>query len=393
LLVVRRVFWAAIARGEPTEAAAVAAGVSDASGKRWFNEAGGMCPISLAEPSARYLSMPEREEIACGLAEGLSQREIARRLGRAPSTVSREVARNRPAHHPGKYRANVAQHKAERRARRPKPTKLELVPGLRAVVQEMLDQNHSPKQVAGRLVVDYPDDLEMRMSHETVYRSIYVQAAGELRRDLKTCLRTGRAVRKPRRRTDGRTGSKIVDMVMIGDRPVPTDSEDRPLIGIWQGDLIIGKDSKSAIGTLVDSRTGFLKLLHLPDNHRAETVRDAIITAVNDMPAALRRSLTWDQGIELARHAEITVATDLPVFFCNPHSPWERPANENINGLLRQYFPKGTDLSAHSPHVLQLVEDQLNTRPRERHGFLTPAEVLAQLLCDPEQQTGVATTG
>jgi IS30 family transposase len=352
-----------------------------------------MCPISLAEPGGRFLSLAEREEIACGLAAGLSCRVIARGLGRAVSTVTREVARNRPVRDPGTYRAHVAQHKAEVRARRPKPTKLELVPALRAVVQGMLNEQYSPRQVAGRLVVEFPDDLEMRMSHETVYRSIYLQAAGELRRDLKTCLRTGRAVRKPRRRTDGRGGSKIVDMVMIADRPAPTCSDDKPLIGIWQGDLIIGLGSRSAIGTLVDSRTGFLKLLHLPSDHRAETVRDAIITAVSDLPAALRRSLTWDQGVELARHTEITITTGLPVFFCNPHSPWERPANENINGLLRQYFPKGSDLSVHSPETLQAVEDQLNRRPRQRHGFRTPAEVLAQLLCDPEQQAGVATTG
>jgi IS30 family transposase len=393
LLATRREFWRLIAKGLPTEDAAVGAGVSKSAGQRWFNDAGGMSPIELAEPSGRFLSFVEREEIAVGVARGLSDAQIGVQLDRHRSTIGRERRRNAPARYPHRYRAGVAQHRAERRARRPKPTRLELVPALRPAVQRMLDDNYSPQQISGRLIVEYPDDLEMRLSHETIYRSIYVQAAGELRRDLKTCLRTGRAVRKPRRRVDGRSGAKIVDMVMIADRPFPTDDQGRPLIGIWQGDLIIGLASRSAIGTLVDSRTGIVKLLHLPGDHRAETVRDAIITAVNDLPAALRRSLTWDQGVELARHAQITFATDLQVYFCNPHSPWERPANENINGLLRQYFPKGTDLSIHTPDVLQYVEDQLNRRPRKRHGYLTPAEVLAQLLCDPEQQTGVATTG
>jgi IS30 family transposase len=393
LLETRRRFWRLIAEGVSTGAAADAVGVAQSAGKRWFVQAGGMSPIELAEPTGRYLSRVEREEIACGLAAGLSQREIARRLGRPASTVNREIPRNRSVRHPGAYRANLAQHKAEERARRPKPTKLELNPALRAQVQVMLDTEHSPEQITGRLVMLFPDDLEMRMSHEAIYRSIYVQGRGELRRELKACLRTGRAVRKPRRRIDGRTGSKIPDMVMISSRPADLGSDDKPLLGIWQGDLILGAVNGSAIGTLVDTRTGFVRLLHLPTDHRAETVRDAIIDAVHTMPEAMRRSLTWDQGMELTRHADITAATDLPVYFCDPHSPWQRPLNENTNGLLRQYFPKGSDLSMHTREELDAVAARLNSRPRKRHGFRTPAEVLAELLSKHEDKAGVATTG
>jgi len=393
LLETRRRFWRLIALGVSTEAAADAVGVSRAIAGKWFAEAGGMPPIELDEPTGRYLSRVEREEIACGLAAGLSQREIARRLGRPASTVNREIPRNRSVRHPGRYRANLAQHKAEERARRPKPTKLELNPGLREQVQVMLDTEYSPEQITGRLVALFPDDLEMRMSHETVYRSIYVQGRGELTRELKTCLRTGRAVRKPRRRADGRRGGPIQDKVMISERPAELDDEDKPLLGIWQGDLILGALNGSAIGTLVDTRTGFVTLLHLPDDHRAETVRDAIIDAVHTLPDAMRRSLTWDQGVELAKHAEITSATNLPVYFCDPHSPWQRPLSENTNGLLRQYFPKGSDLSVHNRDVLDAVAARLNARPRKRHGFRTPAEVLAELLSKHENKAGVATTG
>lgn len=388
----RRAFWRLIAAGVATEAASEQVGVSRQNGLRWFVEAGGMSPIDLGEPCGRYLSLTEREEIAVGLAEGLSLREIGRLLGRSVSTVSREVARNRSVRRPRSYRATLAQHKAEERARRPKPTKLQLNPVLREVVQVMLDGGCSPEQVAGRLRLEFPDDLEMRMSHEAIYRSVYVQGRGELRRELTTCLRTGRAVRKPRRRVDGRRGSKIPDMVMISERPPVLDDEDRPLLGDWEGDLIVGPASRSAIGTFVERRTGFVMLLHLPDDHRAETVRDAIIDAVGALPDALKKSLTWDQGVELARHAEITAATDVPVYFCDPHSPWQRAINENTNGLLRQYFPKGVDLAQFPKDHLDAVAAQLNARPRKRHGFRTPAEVLAELLSEHEKQAGVATT-
>jgi IS30 family transposase len=386
-----REFWRLIAQGVSTEAAAASVGVSRTTGRRWFNDAGGMSPVGLGEPSARCLSLADREEIAFGVAAGLSRAEIGRRIGRNRSVVGRELDRNsRPCD--GGYRANVAQYKAEGRARRPKPTTLELNPQLRVVVQQMLDDKYSPEQITGRLVVQYPDDLEMRMSHEAIYHSIYVQGRGELTRELKTSLRTGRAVRKPRRRVDGRQ-SKIPDMVMISERPPVLDGQDKPLLGDWEGDLIIGKDSRSAIGTLVERRTGYLMLLHLPTDHRAETVRDAIIEVVHTLPTALRRSLTWDQGVELTRHAEITFATDLAVFFCNPHAPWERARSENTNGLLRQYYPKGIDLSQFSKTHLVAVAAQLNARPRKRHGFHTPAEILAALLSEHQKTTGVATTG
>jgi IS30 family transposase len=393
LLEMRREFWRRIAAGVSTEAAADAIGVAHSNGKKWFIEAGGMSPITLDEPGGRYLSHAEREEISRGLAEQVSLREIGRRIGRPASTVSREIARNSMVRHPGAYRAHVAQHKAEQRARRPKPTKLELLAGLREVAQVMLDDGLSPEQVSGRLKVDFPDELEMRMSHEAIYRSIYVQGRGELRRELTSALRTGRTVRKPRRRAQNSRGSSIPDMVMIADRPPVIDSEDKPFLGDWEGDLIVGANSRSAIGTLVERRTGFVMLLHLPENHKAETVRDAIIDAVHAMPAALRRSLTWDQGVELAKHVEITIATDLAVYFCDPHSPWQRAVNENTNGLLRQYYPKGVDLSTFDKDHLQATADRLNRRPRKRHGFLTPAEVLAELLSDLDKRTGVATAG
>jgi IS30 family transposase len=392
-LEVRREFWRLIAKGAATESAAGAVGVSHESARRWFVEAGGMSPIELADPAGRYLSFSEREEIAVGVAAGLSDSQIAGQLGRHRATIGRERRRNAPARYPHRYRAGVAQHKAEQRARRPKPTKLELNPTLGVVVQEMLDDGFSPQQVSGRLKVLFPDEAEMQMSHEAIYRSIYVQGRGELRRELTACLRTGRAVRKPRRRVDGRAGSKVRDMILIADRPPVIDDEDKPFLGDWEGDLIIGANSGSAIGTLVERRTGFVLLLHLPEDHKAETVRDAIIDAVHRLPAALRRSLTWDQGVELARHAEITSATDLPVYFCDPHSPWQRALNENTNGLLRQYYPKGVDLSQFDKAHLDETEARLNRRPRKRHQFLTPAEVLAELLSDHENQAGVATAG
>jgi IS30 family transposase len=241
--------------------------------------------------------------------------------------------------------------------------------------------------------LDFPDEVEMRMSHEAIYRSIYVQGRGALHRELATSLRTGRAVRKPRRRAGTPRGARIPEMILIADRPAVLDAEDKPVFGDWEGDLIVGPASKSAIGVLVERRTGFVMLLHLPVDHRAETVRDAIIEAVKDLPAALRRSLTWDQGVELARHVQITLAADLPVYFCDPHSPWQRARCENTNGLLRQYYPKGVDLSQFSKAHLAAVAAQLNARPRKRHGFHTPAEVYAELLSELAKHAGVATTG
>jgi transposase, IS30 family len=374
----RRRFWLLIMQGLPTDEASVQVGVSLSRGQAWFRDGGGMSPVSLVEPSGRYLSLAEREEIAVGRAAKLSVREIARGLGRAASTISREVRRNQPAQ-VGGYRATLAQAKAEQRARRPKVSKLAGNPRLQAEVQQMLEQRMSPEQISGRLPLLFPDDQQLRVSTEVIYQSLYVQGRGGLRRELVRCLRTGRAVRRPRRRVDRRSQRpRIKDMVMIVDRPA--EVEDRAVPGHWEGDLIIGAENKSAIGTLVERTTRFTLLLHLPHGHGAQAVQNAIIAAMADLPSHLRRSLTWDQGIELANHAQISVAADLPIYFCDPHSPWQRATNENTNGLLRQYFPKGTDLSHHSAQDLATVEAELNARPRKSLGFYTPAEALARTL-------------
>jgi transposase, IS30 family len=310
-------------------------------------------------------------------------------LGRSPSTVSREMARGCLTRRPrGRYRASVAQARAEQRARRPKPSKLALNPVLQAHVQQELLEGWSPEQIAGRLIQQFPDDEHMRISHEAIYQALFVQGRGGLRRELTACLRTGRALRRPQRRTDGRR-ERIKDKVMISERPAEAD--DRAVPGHWEGDLILGAGGTTAIGTLVERSTRFVMLLHLPDDHRAETVRDAIVDKITTLPLALRRSLTWDQGTELARHTEITLAADLPIYFCDPHSPWQRGTNENTNGLLRQYFPKGADLATYPADHLDAVAAQLNGRPRKTLGFKTPAEELARLLSD-HQTTGVATT-
>ena len=353
-----------------------------------------MPTVSLGEPSGRYLGFEEREELMVGLAAGLTQAQIARRLGRHPSTISRELARNCPRRPGGQirrpqYRASAAQTKAEERARRPKTAKLVAHQPLRDYVQAKLEcrQRWSPEQIARRLPKDFPDDERMRVSHETIYQSIYVQGRGALRRELATCLRTGRALRKPHRRPDGRRG-RIKDMVMISERPA--EIEDRAVPGHWEGDLIIGKNGDSAIGTLVERTTRFCMLLHLTDQ-KAETVREAIAAQILTLPEALRRTLTWDQGKELAGHSQLRIDTDIDVYFCDPHSPWQRGSNENTNGLLRQYFPKGTDLRVHSPRDVAEVADALNGRPRKTLGFDTPAEAMAALL-SAAQTGGVATT-
>ncbi len=342
-----------------------------------------MPTLDLAEPAGRYLSLAEREEIAVGLAAREGVRSIARRLGRSPSTVSREVRRNCPDNGHGgllrdRYRATAAQARADRRARRPKTSKLVAHPPLREFVQARLGgaERWSPEQIARRLRVDFPDDERMRVCHETIYQAIYVQGRGALRRELAACLRTGRALRRPHRRPDARRG-RIKDMVLISERPA--EVADRAVPGHWEGDLIVGKDGRSAIGTLVERRTRFVLLLHLADQ-TAPTVRDAIAATITTLPAALRRSLTWDQGSELAEHAQLRIDTGLDVYFCDPHSPWQRGTNENTNGLLRQYFPKGTDLSVHGPDHLAEVAAGLNGRPRKTLDWHTPAEALTQLL-------------
>jgi transposase, IS30 family len=420
---VMQAFWRHIAEGLSSEDAASACGVSQPVGTRWFRDAGGMPPISLVPWSGRYLSFAEREEIALLKVQGLGVREIARRLGRSPSTISRELRRN-AATRGGRleYRATVAQWKAERAARRPKTAKLAENDRLREYVQDRLagtirypdgtevtgpqvrwiGRRHgrrqdrrwatvwSPEQIANRLPVDFPDDESMRISHEAIYQALYVQGRGALRRELTACLRTGRALRVPRARTRGRGKKFVTPEVMISQRPA--EAEDRAVPGHWEGDLIIGLGS-SAIGTLVERTTRFTMLLHLPPmdghgvdartkngpalaGHGAEAVRDAIASTITTLPEQLRRSLAWDQGAEMAEHAQLRIDTELAIYFCDPRSPWQRGTNENTNGLARQYFPKGTDLSRHSKEDLDAVAAALNSRPRKTLDWSTPAEAL-----------------
>ncbi len=389
----RRRFWRVIGQGLSPSRAAAEAGVTSGVGRQWFRQAGGVCPITLCEPSGRYLSMAEREEIAI-LRGTMSLRAIAARLGRSPSTISRELARNSPvkAH---LYRATSAQARAEARARRPKTAKL--ADPANAVLRDYVEQalsgpgRWSPRQIARQLRRDFPHDGRMRVSHETIYQSLYVQGRGALRRELHACLRTGRALRRPQRReVSAATASRIPPELLISQRPA--EVADRAVPGHWEGDLIIGANSGSAIGTLVERSTRFVMLLHLPNDHSAEAVREAMIETITTLPTALRRTLTWDQGVELARHADIRVATGLQIYFCDPHSPWQRGSNENTNGLLRQYFPKGTDLSVHTRADLDEVAAGLNGRPRETLNWDNPAERMAALLSNPPQAPVATTT-
>ena len=427
----RRQFWGAIATGSSSEDAAIASGVSPAVGGRWFREAGGMPPSHLAAASLprseRYLSFAEREEVAILRAQGHGVREIARRLARAASTLSRELRRNAATRGGGlSYRATTAQWHADRAARRPKPARLAVNMTLRTYVQDRLAglvvapdgaalsgpvvpwkgrrhgrrQNRrwarawSPEQIAHRVRLDYPDDTTMRISHEAIYQALFVQGRGALRRELTACLRTGRALRVPRARTRGRGKSFVTPEIMISERPA--EVADRAVPGHWEGDLIVGLRG-SAIGTLVERTTRFTFLLHLPPmpghgsgarakngpalaGHGAVAVHDAITRTIATLPKQLRRSLTWDQGTEMAHHARLRIDSGLRIYFCDPHSPWQRGTNENTNGLLRQYFPKGTDLSMHTATDLAAVALALNTRPRKTLGWRTPAEALNQFL-------------
>jgi IS30 family transposase len=334
------------------------------------------------------------EEIACLVAAGRSARSIARELGRAPSTITRELARRRGRD--GRYRASTAQAAADASARRPKPAKLAVNARLRAEVQARLELRHSPEQIMRRLREDFPEDPEMWVSHETIYQSLFVQGRGALRRELTTCLRTGRALRRPQRQHAGiraaARGRRIPGMVNISERP--PEAADRAVPGHWEGDLILGSvASGSAIGTLVERATRYVLLLHLPGNHTALAVQEAMVAKMSQLPDQLLRTLTWDQGIEMTNHARIAAATGLDIYFCDPHSPWQRGTNENTNGLLRQYFPKGTDLSRWGPGYLDNIAAELNNRPRKTLGWRTPAEALDQLLSNPSDPPGVATTG
>ena len=436
---VERLFWREIAKGLTSEDAAIAVGASQAAGSRWFRERGGMPTFMLAPLTGRYLSFPEREEIAMLKAQGAGVREIARRLGRDPSTISRELRRN-AATRGGKldYRASVAQWKAELLAQRPKTAKLVANEWLREYVLERLSgqvrrpdgtpapgpvtapwkgrnkprrQNRrwasawSPEQISNRLEIDFPDDESMRISHEAIYQALYVQSRGALKRELVACLRTGRALRVPRSRARQRAGGHVTPEVMISERPA--EIEDRAVPGHWEGDLIIGTD-RSAIGTLVERTARFTMLLHLPRmegwgveprvkngpalaGYGAEAMREAIAAQMTTMPEQLRRSLTWDRGKELAQHAQLKIDTGVAVYFADPNSPWQRGTNENTNGLLRQYFPKGTDLARHNTNDLDAVAAALNGRPRKTLAWRTPAEALDEHIRSLHQ-AGVATT-
>jgi IS30 family transposase len=377
-------FWREYRRVGNTERAAAAVGVGSHIGRRWVRESGGVFKMRVAD-SGHRLTFEERELIEEMLAQGRTRAEVARATGRARSTICREVARNvrtagtAPSGRPRMrgYAARVAQLKAEKRARRPKPTKLSGNPVLATTVQAWIGgpERMSPQQVSNRLKVVFPDDDAMRVSHETLYTELYVQARGSLRKDLHTALRTGRARRAPRRAAKR---PRVPGELLIANRP--KDIDERTVPGHWEGDLIIGKNGGSAIGTLVERTTRFAILLHLPDRHDAETVADAIAAQITRLPEHLARSLTWDQGTELVgSHTRVRAETGLTVWFCDPGSPWQRGTNENTNGLLRQYFPKGTDLSVHTQADLEAVADGLNARPRMTLGWRTPAEALAEV--------------
>jgi IS30 family transposase len=334
------------------------------------------------EPSPHRLSMDDRVEIKLGVERGESYRLIGDRIGRDKSTVCREVNNNDG---PTGYKPAEAHQRAWERARRPKPTKLEENPRLCRRVIADLTKLWSPQQIAERLKDEFGDDETMQVSHETIYKSIYVQGRGALRKELAACLRTGRAQRRLRGRPQ-RQG-RIPEMIMISERPA--EVEDRAVPGHWEGDLIIGKNNKSAIGTLVERATRYVMLLHLPDGFGAEAVRDAMTGTIKTLPDHLWKSITWDQGREMTQHSQFSVDTGIDIYFCDPHSPWQRGSNENTNGLLRQWFPKGTDLSVHGPDKLLEVAQLLNDRPRKTLGWKKPAEVLAQLITGDD----VAPTG
>ena len=405
-----REFWGRVSDGCTAAEAGVAVGVSGGTGIRWFGEAGGVKP-RLIQPSTLgprpRLCLQERIEIDFGVRSGESLQSIGRRLGRPASTIKREIDNNGLHHvcHPDRksgyrrkeafgarqsgrsamvrYCALTAQAYSDRRARRLKPGKLAVNTKLHDEVQARLLDEHSPKQIAKRLPMDFPDDMEMRVSHETIYQSIYVQGKGNLRRELHTCLRTGRALRKPQRRPGERRG-RIPNMVNISERP--PEVEDRAVPGHWEGDLILGGTaSGSAIGTLVERSTRFVMLLHLPDDHGAMAVQEAIVAKMASLPTILRKTLTWDQGSEMANHIAIAAVAQLDIYFCDPHSPWQRGTNENTNGLLRQYFAKGKDLSVFPADYLDYVATKLNRRPRQTLGWRTPAEALDELLSNPSK--------
>jgi IS30 family transposase len=437
---VQRLFWIEIAKGLLPAEAAVVVGASQPVGQRWFHNAGGMPPFDLELLSGRYLSFREREEISLMRAQGAGVRQIGRAIGRDPSTISRELRRN-AATRGGRpeYRASVAQWKAELTASRPKTAKMVANPTLREYVRQRLsgricrpdgtsvagprpprwtgnNKPHrkdrawvrawSPEQIANRIKLDFPDDESMRISHEAIYQSLYIEGRGALKRELVWCLRTGRALRAPRERSRRKTWAHVTPETLISERPA--EVEDRAIPGHWEGDLLIGLE-RSAIGTVVERTTRFTMLVHLPREegyqhkhtvkngpalagYGALTMKNALANTMSTLPEQLARSLTWDRGKEMSAHPQFKVETGIPVFFADPQSPWQRGTNENTNGLLRQYFPKGTDISRWSAEEIEAVAHALNTRPRRTLGWKTPAEAFNEHLL-LLQQAGVASTG
>ena len=361
------------AKGATHAQIAAAADLSTSGVSLVVRPLGGVIRKEMWEPAHNRLTLDDRVEIRIGLERGLSLRALARRLGRHPSTVSREVAANGGRHG---YAPCAAHRRAYARTRRPKVTKLAAHPELCARVVADLKQLWSPEQIANRLRAEFGDDHSMRISHETIYKTLYVQGRGELRRELARCLRSGRAQRVPRGRPH--KGGPIPDMVMISERP--PEVGDRAVPGHWEGDLMMGKNGKSAIGTLVERSTRFVLLFPLTEGKTADQVRDQMTKVIQSLPAALRRTLTWDQGREMAEHVRFRIDTGVEVFFCDPHAPWQRGTNENTNGLLRQYFPKGLDLSLLTEDQLRAVQDSLNGRPRETLGWKKPVEKLAEVV-------------
>jgi len=390
---VRRRFWEQVRAGDGVREAAVVVGVSRAIGNEWFRQTGGVIPKHAPPSKIRpRLTFEQREEIAVLFESKSSNAEIAKAVGCHRSTIGRELGLNSTVskdHHQRQYRASMAQKRTDWRARRTCESKLAANPQLGKEVQDRLEEEHSPEQISERLKIDFAHDRQMRISHESIYQALFVQGRGGLRRDLHQRLRTGRAVRKTRRKVGERRG-QIPNMVNIAERPA--EVEDRAVPGHWEGDLITGTQNKSAIGTLVERASGFCLLLHLPDSHGADAVAHAMIDAMSRLPATLRQTLTWDQGKEMSNHVAIAAANDLDIYFCDPHSPWQRGSSENTNGLLRQYFAKRADLSVFAPDYLEHVARKLNNRPRKRLGFKTPAEALDALLSEPFNPNNVAST-
>jgi len=370
-----QVFWARMQAGDFISEAVEPIKTSRRTGRRILSDAGGVRPRRGRDLKGRCLSFAEREEIALRRIQGQTLREIGVAVGRSASTISRELRRNHVAGIG--YRATNAHALAFDRAARPKPAKLHVNTELRAKVERDLAKKYSPEQIAGRLRVEFPDREGMWVSPETIYQSLYVQSRGALKRDLTSYLRTGRAVRRPSRKV-GQRKNRIPDMINISERPAEAD--DRAVPGHWEGDLIIGKANLSAIGTLVERTTNYTMLLHLPDGYTSDLMRDALTAKIKTLPDSLRHSLTWDQGTEMGQWKTISIDADIDIYFCDPHSPWQRGTNENTNGLLRQYFPKGTDLSIHSAEDLDWVAQELNDRPRKRLAFTKPIELIEKLL-------------